>query len=190
MSLRPAVFLDRDGVLNEALVIDEQALSPTTEADLRVLPGVPEAVDRLRAAGFVLVAVTNQPDIAGGRVTVDVVDAMHASLTTALGLDAVYVCPHDSAAGCGCRKPKAGMLHDAVAAHDIELAASWLVGDRWVDLAAGRAAGVRTILVERSYSWLPTSSGAPPDGLRPDAVAADLGEAVDVILADDPSETA
>lgn len=182
MTTRPAVFLDRDGVLNEAPVVDGRALSPTAAADLQVLPGVPKAVDRLRRAGFALVAVTNQPDIASGRVPADVVDAMHASLVASLRLDAVYLCPHDTAAGCECRKPKAGMLHEAAAAHALDLAGSWMVGDRWVDVAAGRKAGVRTILVERPYSWAPTNSGAPPDGLRPDAIATDLARAVDVIL--------
>ena len=177
------MFLDRDGVLNEAPVVDGQALSPTAVADLRLLPGVEEAVERLRAAGFALVAVTNQPDIAAGRVTAEVVDAMHAALLATLGLDAVYLCPHDTAAGCGCRKPRAGMLRDAAAAHHLDLHRSWMVGDRWVDVAAGREAGVRTILVERPYSWAPTSSGSPPTGLEPDATVADLGEAAAVVLA-------
>ena len=180
---RPAVFLDRDGVLNEAPVSEGRALSPTAVADLRLLPGVEEAVARLRRAGLFLVAVTNQPDIATGRVTAEVVEAMHASLLATLRLDAVYLCPHDSAAGCECRKPRAGMVREAAAAHDLDLRRSWLVGDRWVDIAAGREAGVRTILVERPYSWAATSSGSPPPELAPDFAVGDLGGAVDIILA-------
>lgn len=188
--LRPAVFLDRDGVINEAPVVGGQARSPRTAADLRLLPGVPDALRRLRARGFVLVVVTNQPDIAHGRVAAETVHAMHASLLDALPLDSVYLCPHDHAAGCECRKPRSGMLRTAAEAHDIDLRRSWMVGDRWVDIAAGAAAGTRTILVEADYNWLPTSSGPPPADLRPDATAADLPGAVELLLsADGPATT-
>jgi D-glycero-D-manno-heptose 1,7-bisphosphate phosphatase len=180
---RPAVFLDRDGVLNEAVVVEGRALSPTTAAELHLVPGAAGAVARLHDAGYVVVAVTNQPDVAKGLLTVETLDAMHAAMTRDLGLDRVYVCPHETADGCSCRKPEPGMLLTAAADLDLDLPSSWLVGDRWVDVAAGHAAGVRTVLVERPYSWQPTSSGSPPADLRPDVVVQSVVEAVDAILA-------
>ena len=180
--MRPAFFLDRDGVLNDAPVVGGTALSPRALADLHVLPGVVDAVADLRRAGFLAVVVTNQPDIARGRVSAEAVDAMHDQLRDELHVDAVYVCPHDGAEGCGCRKPADGMLRDAAADLSIDLAASWMVGDRWVDIAAGRAAGVRTILVQRDYSWGATSAGSPPADLEPDVRARDLAEAVRVAV--------
>lgn len=182
MTLRRAAFLDRDGVINEAPIIDGRAMSPAAESDLRLLPGVPAAVERLRTAGWALIVVTNQPDIAKGTLSASVVARMHDSLVAQLSLEAIYVCPHETTDRCECRKPRAGMLREAAAEHALDLSASWMVGDRWVDIAAGHEAGVRTILVERHYSWLPTSSGPPPPGLRPDAAAVDLGAAADVIL--------
>jgi D-glycero-D-manno-heptose 1,7-bisphosphate phosphatase len=179
---RPAVFLDRDGVLNHAVVHDGVARSPTTVDDLHIIDGVPEALAALREAGYLLVGVTNQPDIARGRATWEAVRSIHDALRATLSLDGLSVCPHDTTDGCACRKPLPGMIDDAVRAFGIDVPASWLVGDRWVDIAAGDAAGVRTVLIDRAYSWAATSSGAPPAGLGPTFRAADLTEAAAVIL--------
>jgi D-glycero-D-manno-heptose 1,7-bisphosphate phosphatase len=96
-------------------------------------------------------------------------------------LDDILVCPHDGADRCPCRKPKPGLLLTAARRHGIDLSRSWLIGDRWVDVAAGRAAGVRTVLLERPYSWDPTSSDQPPDCLVPTEVTATLREAVALV---------
>lgn len=140
---RRAVFLDRDGVINRAVVRDGKPYPPDGVAELEILPGVPEALAALRAAGFLNVVVTNQPDVATGKQRREVVEAMHARLARQLAVDAIKVCYHVAADGCACRKPKPGMLLEAAADHGIDLASSYLVGDRWRDVAAGQAAGCR-----------------------------------------------
>lgn len=149
---RRAVFLDRDGVVVAAVVRDGKPFSPMTLEELRVLPGVPDALAKLHAAGYTLVVVTNQPDVARGAQAREVVDAMHDRLRHELPLDAVYCCFHDDADGCACRKPAPGMLRDAARDLDLDLAASFMVGDRWRDTEAGSAAGCRTIFVDHKYA--------------------------------------
>jgi D-glycero-D-manno-heptose 1,7-bisphosphate phosphatase len=180
--MRRAVFLDRDGVLNEAVERDGTAAGPRTLAELRIDPEAPAQVARLGAAGWVTVVVTNQPDVARGLVDRREVDRMHERLRSEVAVDAIYVCPHDGREGCACRKPAPGMLHDAARDLGLDLAASWLVGDRWVDIASAAAAGVRSVLLEHPLSWNPTSSGSPDPALAPTARVASLRAAVDVIL--------
>ena len=125
-----------------------------------------------KAAGFLLVMVTNQPDVARGVTRRQDVETMHATLCAALPLDAVYVCYHDDADACGCRKPLPGMLLQAAAAHGIDRAASFMAGDRWRDVDAGVAAGCRTVWIDRGYrergpSAPPGCAGAVPGGSLP-----------------------
>jgi D-glycero-D-manno-heptose 1,7-bisphosphate phosphatase len=141
------VFLDRDGVLNRTAVVGGVPHPPRTAADLEILPGVVEATRRLSADGWLLVVVTNQPDIARGLTTGAEVAALNDRLRAQLPLDDVRVCPHDDADGCGCRKPAPGLLLAAARDHDVDLPGSVLVGDRWRDIEAGRRAGTRTIYV-------------------------------------------
>ncbi|HUI05178.1 MAG TPA: HAD family hydrolase [Acidimicrobiales bacterium] len=148
---RPAVFLDRDGVLNEPLVRHGRPFSPRRPDELVVVPGVPDACARLRARGLVLVVVTNQPDVARGLQSAQDVAAINARLRAAIALDAVYVCPHDDADACPCRKPKPGMLLAAAGDLDLDLPRSFMVGDRWSDIEAGRSAGCRTVYIDRGY---------------------------------------
>jgi D-glycero-D-manno-heptose 1,7-bisphosphate phosphatase len=180
---RPAVFLDRDGVVNEVVEgPDGQAAGPLRPEDVVVPADAAPAVERLRAAGYTLVLVTNQPDVARGRARREDVDAINARLVAELGLDAAYVCPHDNGDDCSCRKPQPGMLLDAARDLGLDLGASWLVGDRWVDIGAAAAAGVRSVLLDRPYSWLGTSSGGPPEGLEPTHRVATLAEAAERVL--------
>jgi D-glycero-D-manno-heptose 1,7-bisphosphate phosphatase len=155
-----AVFLDRDGVLNRSFLRNGATSPPNSLDDFELLPGVREAVDRLKGAGYLLVVVTNQPDIARGTQDVSVVEAMNAVVQRELGVDAIYVCPHDDVDECECRKPKPGMLRQAMARFDIDGDQSFMVGDRWRDVAAGRAAGCRTVQVgsldEGTQSVAPT----------------------------------
>jgi D-glycero-D-manno-heptose 1,7-bisphosphate phosphatase len=148
---RPAVFLDRDGVINRAEVRDGVPRAPATVADLELLPGVPEALARLRAAGYALVVVTNQPDVARGMVPREAVEAIHRRMAETLPLDAFHACFHDDADRCACRKPLPGMLVDAARERGLDLARSFMVGDRWRDIEAGVAAGCRTIFVDHGY---------------------------------------
>jgi len=146
------VFLDRDGVLNAAVVRDGKPYPPARLEDVEILPGVPAALAALRGAGYVLVVVTNQPDVARGAQTREAIDAIHAHLRRELPLDAIYCCFHDDADRCACRKPAPGMLRDAARDLDLDLATSFMIGDRWRDVDAGRAVGCRTIFVDRHYS--------------------------------------
>jgi D-glycero-D-manno-heptose 1,7-bisphosphate phosphatase len=169
-----AVFLDRDGVLNRPRIVRGRPHPPQALADFEVLPGVPEACERLRSAGYLLVVVTNQPDIARGALAPALLDAFHEELRAVVPLHDIRVCPHDNDDFCGCRKPAPGMITTAARDHGIDLATSFMVGDRWRDVEAGRRAGCRTILVQRSWAERPAD--------RPDFVVADLTDAAHWIL--------
>jgi histidinol-phosphate phosphatase family protein len=151
---RAAVFLDRDGVLTEAFVRDGVPTPPRSMSEFRVLPGVTEACADLRQAGFVLVVITNQPDVARGAQTRAEVDQMHERLRSLVPLDEICVCPHDDPDACPCRKPKPGMLMDAAERLGLDLTRSVAVGDRWRDIEAARRAGVTAIHVDRHYAEL------------------------------------
>lgn len=172
---RRAVFLDRDGVLNAAPVDAGGTPHPPASVDeLTLLPGVAEACASLRDAGFLLIVVTNQPDVARGTQERAQVEAINAALRARLPVDEVRVCYHDDTDGCACRKPKPGLLLDAARQLGIDLGASFLVGDRWRDIGAGRAAGCRTLLVDYGY--------AEGQKHAPDACVTSLSEAVTWIL--------
>lgn len=147
---------------------------PARVEDFEILPGVAAALARLREAGFALIVVTNQPDIARGIQRREVVDAIHAVLAAQAPVDAVYVCPHDDRDLCACRKPEPGLLLEGAREHDIDLARSFMVGDRWRDVEAGRRAGCTTIFVDCGY--------AERRAITPDATVASLDEAAQWIL--------
>ncbi len=147
-----AVFLDRDGVLNRALVRNGRPHPPSNLSELEILPGVPEALAHLRAAGFRLIVVTNQPDVARGVQTRETVEAIHATLQAQLSLDEIRVCYHDDADGCGCRKPAPGLLLDAARDEQLDLPSCFMVGDRWRDIEAGRRAGCTTVFIDHGYA--------------------------------------
>lgn len=149
--MRRAVFLDRDGVINRAIVRFGKPYPPGNLAELEILPGVPEALQRLKAAGFVLIVVSNQPDVARGTTSRTTVEAINASLGQALPIDEFRMCYHDSGDGCACRKPSPGMLLDAAREWGLDLAASYMIGDRWGDVEAGRRAGCRTFFIDYGY---------------------------------------
>ena len=148
---RRAVFLDRDGVINRAIVRHGKPYAPRSLAELEILPDVAEALERLRAAGFLTVIVTNQPDVGAGKLAPAMLDAMHKELRARLAIDDVRACCHTEAEGCACRKPKPGMLLDAAREHGIDLAHSFLVGDRWRDVAAAQAAGCQALFIDYQY---------------------------------------
>jgi D-glycero-D-manno-heptose 1,7-bisphosphate phosphatase len=169
-----AVFLDRDGVINRGVVRDGKPYPPASLEEFELFPGVPDAIRALKGAGFRIIVVTNQPDVATGKQRREVVQAMHERLCRDLPIDTVKVCYHVDADGCSCRKPKPGMLLEAAAEWSIRLQQSYMVGDRWRDIAAGKAAGCKTILVEGNYQEQPADS--------PDAVVTSLWEASELIL--------
>jgi D-glycero-D-manno-heptose 1,7-bisphosphate phosphatase len=152
---RRAVFLDRDGVINRARVVEGRPYPPRALTELEILPGVAEALLALRDAGFLSIVVTNQPDVARGAAARAEVDAINARLMGLLALDDVRVCFHDSVDGCECRKPKPGLLVDAAKDYAIDLARSYMIGDRWRDMEAGRRAGCVTLFVDYGYAEMP-----------------------------------
>jgi len=176
VALRRAVFLDRDGVINRVLERDAKPYPPTSLAQFEILPGVPEACAKLKQAGFLLIVATNQPDVGRGTLAQSVVEAIHAHMCQALPIDRVEVCYHagKGLSDCDCRKPKPGMLLHAARELGIDLAQSWMVGDRWRDIDCGHAAGCRTVFIDYSYD----------ETLRqlPDFRVKNLTEAAQVIL--------
>lgn len=146
-----AIFLDRDGVLNEPIVRDGVPHPPGTLDDLVVAPETEAGCRALRRAGWLLIMVTNQPDLARGAASRETVDSINHEVRRRLALHDVFVCPHDDVDRCGCRKPKPGLLLAAAACWGVELSDSVMVGDRWRDVEAGRRAGCATVLVWRQY---------------------------------------
>ena len=170
-----AVFLDRDGVLNRSVVRRGTPYPPAGVDQLEIFPDAPDALRRLKEAGYLLIVVTNQPDVARGTQTRWAVDRINTAIGAALPIDEFLVCTHDDAANCACRKPKPGMVLEAAARHAADLHQSYLIGDRWRDIDCGASAGVRTVLIDRGYR-----ERAPEHA--PDFVAESLGAAADWIL--------
>jgi D-glycero-D-manno-heptose 1,7-bisphosphate phosphatase len=168
--------LDRDGVINRALERDHKPFAPRSLAEFEILPEVPAASAKLKAAGFLLIVATNQPDVGRGTLKKENVERIHAHLMAQLPIDRVEVCYHpgQGLSNCDCRKPKPGMLLRAAHELGIDLAQSWMVGDRWRDVDCGHAAGCRTIFIDHGY--------AEELRQKPDFWAGNLAEAADIIL--------
>jgi D-glycero-D-manno-heptose 1,7-bisphosphate phosphatase len=169
-----AVFLDRDGVINRALVRGGRPFSPARLDEVEILPGVHEALNLLKDAAFRLLVVTNQPDVARGTLHLDDLAAIESMLMRELPLDRIYVCPHDDSANCSCRKPRPGLLLRGAAEFGVELAKSFMVGDRWRDIEAGAGVGCKTIFIDYAYQ-----EERPK---QPDYVVASLSDAARIIL--------
>ena len=177
-----AVFLDRDGVLNKAIVVNRKPFPPSHLGDFELLPGVDSAISDLKQAGFLLIVTTNQPDVARGTQSRAVVDQMHERLRVELPVDEILVCWHDDAAVCECRKPQPGLILKAARDHSIDLPSSFMVGDRWRDVDAGHAAGCSTLFVDYGYAEQNPSA-------EPAARIASLREAANWILAQERNNT-
>lgn len=172
--MRPAVFLDRDGVLSRSLVKDGKPYAPRALKDFRLMPRAADIVKRLRGAGFLVVVVTNQPDIGNKLVSRAVVNAMNNRLKSRVPIDHLEMCSHRQNDGCECRKPKPGMLLKAAQLHGIDLKRSFMVGDRTSDIAAGQAVGCCSVFIDRRYREPPPST--------PEARVRSLAAAVDFII--------
>ncbi|MGJ5820953.1 D-glycero-alpha-D-manno-heptose-1,7-bisphosphate 7-phosphatase [Paludibaculum fermentans] len=168
---RRAVFLDRDGVLNQAVIRDGKPYPPDRVEEVELTGGAAEGLQALKQRGFLLLVVTNQPDVSRGKQTRAAVEAIHRYMAERLPVDEFRVCYHDDRDGCDCRKPKPGLLTLAAADYDIDLAGSYMIGDRWRDVDAGAAAGCRTVWIDAGYQE--RGPGQPPD-----ARVASLPEAV------------
>jgi D-glycero-D-manno-heptose 1,7-bisphosphate phosphatase len=166
------VFLDRDGVINEVIFRNGKPASPRSLGEFRFCEGVTETLHRLSHAGFRLFVISNQPDVASGLLVPAVLEEINKTILDKLPVERVLVCPHDDTDGCACRKPKPGMLLALATSEGIDLARSFLIGDSWKDIQAGRNAGSRTILLRRSYNT----------GVSADFVLESLSQAADCIL--------
>jgi D-glycero-D-manno-heptose 1,7-bisphosphate phosphatase len=169
-----AVFADRDGVLCANVMRDGRPVAPTRLEDFRLLPGVEDSVRALKSAGYLVVVVTNQPDVGTGRTPRATVEAMHDIIRSTLDVDDIKACFHTNADGCTCRKPKPGMILEAAAERAIDLPASYVIGDRWSDVAAGQEAGCATIFVDYGYE--------ADRAIKADTVVGSFAEAAKVIL--------
>jgi D-glycero-D-manno-heptose 1,7-bisphosphate phosphatase len=182
---RPAVFLDRDGVLNRPVIRDGLSFPPATLEEFELYADAAEGCAELKQAGFFLVVVTNQPDVGRGTQSRQLVEAMHGKLRDAVpSLDAIEICYHGGARHgepCDCRKPKPGMLLRAAANHAIDLRRSFFIGDRWRDVDCAHAAGCRSVFIDHGYS--------EPLSQRPEFTVATFREAVAVILRNQLSQS-
>jgi D-glycero-D-manno-heptose 1,7-bisphosphate phosphatase len=171
---RPAIFLDRDGVLTVPEFRDGRSYAPSRLDDFRIYEGAADCLARLKAAGFALVVVTNQPDVGNGLLDRSVVEEMHRRLAAALPLDAIEACYHRQADRCICRKPLPGMLQRAAERLGLDCRLSVMIGDRGSDVAAGKAAGCRTVFIDLGYA----------DEARgtPDHTVCSLAEATEAVL--------
>lgn len=169
------MFLDRDGVINRSTVRKGKPYAPRRLSDFRLLPGVARAVIDLKAAGFVVIVVTNQPDVGHGLVSPDTLEAMHKRLRAKVAVDEIMVCPHRQDEGCACRKPKPGLIRQAMRQWGIEANGSYMVGDRWNDVVAGRSAGLYTVFIDRGY--------AEALQIKPNLIVGSLKQAASSILA-------
>jgi D-glycero-D-manno-heptose 1,7-bisphosphate phosphatase len=172
--VRAAVFLDRDGVINQVTVRDGRPHPPASVDESELLPGVCEACQMLLKTGYLLIVVTNQPDVVRGCQSREGVEGINAWVRRMLPVDDVLTCYHDDADRCTCRKPKPGLLLQAADRWMVDLHRSVMIGDRWSDIQAGRAAGCTSILIEKEYSRR--------ERCQPDHIVADLLAAAHIIL--------
>jgi len=170
-----AVFIDRDGVINKAIVSEGKPYAPRNSAEFELIKGVPEQLNRLKANGFLIIVITNQPDIGHGLISANEIKLMHAELQEKVLVDEIYMCSHRQDQLCNCRKPNTKLFFDAKTRFNINMAASYMIGDRWSDVEAGNRAGVQPIFIDYGYRESKRRLG-------PCRVVEDLVAAVKVIL--------
>lgn len=172
--MRKAIFLDRDGVLNSVIIKNGKPYPPPSVQELSIPSEVEDALISLKKAGFLLIGATNQPDVARGTTSKETIEAINSVLMDRLPLDEIRVCYHDDRDHCECRKPLPGLLKQAAIDYGIALNQSFMIGDRWKDIDAGRDAGCKTIWINRGY--------AEKKPINPDFVATTLAEAAAWII--------
>jgi D-glycero-D-manno-heptose 1,7-bisphosphate phosphatase len=177
-----AVFLDRDGIINRAFIREGKPYPPDRLEDVEILPEVIASLQRLADSGYILIGVTNQPDVTRGKQSRETVESINALIQSSLPLREILVCYHDNADECDCRKPKPGLILQAAQKYGLDLLHSWMVGDRWKDIAAGKAAGLKTIFVD--YHYNEEYNFAPAD-----FTVEDISYLADIILKDQNENT-
>lgn len=151
MKKQKAVFLDRDGVLNHAIIKQGKPYPPASLDEVVIPHDALPALQLLKSLGYLLIGATNQPDVARGTTERSLVEAINAKLLAALPLNEIRVCYHDDKDGCDCRKPLPGLMIQAAQEHHIELSQSIMIGDRWKDIEAGQRAHCKTIWLNQDY---------------------------------------
>lgn len=147
-----AIFLDRDGVLNHVTVVNGVPQAAKSLSELIIFDDAYDALCALKKMGYMLIVVTNQPDVVRGTIKKETIESMHAYLKEKLPIDAIYVCYHDNNDQCDCRKPKPGLITTAAQLNDIVLKNSFVIGDRWKDIEAGKNANCQTIFLDAGYA--------------------------------------
>lgn len=150
--MNKAIFLDRDGVINKVTLRDGKPYPPDSIESLEILPGVLDGLKALHHSGWLLIVVTNQPDVARGSKTILEVESINQYLTDHLPIDKFYTCYHDDLDNCHCRKPQPGLIFSAAKTYDIDLSSSFIIGDRWRDIEAGYQAGCKCIFIDYRYN--------------------------------------
>jgi D-glycero-D-manno-heptose 1,7-bisphosphate phosphatase len=189
---KPAVFIDRDGTINEQMGYINHM------SRFVIFPGVVEAVRLLNAHDFWVIVLTNQGGVARGYYPIELMHEIHAFLTRSLNnkgaiIDGIFYCPHHPAGivpeysmECDCRKPKTGLVHQALEAFDIDMSNSYVVGDRYVDIELASRSEIDGVLVKTGYGLGEIDYVLPQQPIKPSHVAQDLLDAVKWILREDP----
>jgi len=149
--MNKAIFLDRDGVINQVNVVDGKPHPPKDLSELILLPKVAEALQLLKAAGYLLIVITNQPDVVRGKTKIEIVETINQFLKDSLPIDDIFTCYHDDIEDCNCRKPKPGNILQAADQYNINIPDSFMVGDRWRDVEAGERSGCKTFFIDYIY---------------------------------------
>jgi len=150
--MRVAAFIERDGLLNQIRIEHEAAVTPGCLEDFKIQSNAAPLVSELRAAGYVVIATSNQPGLSTGDLSRRELDIMHEILLRKLELDDIMICPHDEADCCPCRKPKPGLLIEAGFKWHVDLDRSVSISDKWQDAEAARIAGCTSILIESPWN--------------------------------------
>ena len=172
MAVKAAVFIERDGVLNQVRVERQHPVSPLTLDDFRINQEAVLLLQKLKATGFLLIVTTNQPGLSRGYQSRRELDRMHDLLRATFALDDILLCPHDETDGCSCRRPKPGLLVEAGFKWRLSLDRCFVISDKWQDAEAGRAVGCTSLLLQSPWNGV----------ARPDLVLPDLAAAVEKLL--------
>jgi len=148
---RKAIFLDRDGTLNKAYIENGLPISPSSLNKFKIIKGVKKSINKLKKLNFLCILITNQPDVFRGKISKKTVVKMNSYIKKKIKLDDMFVCYHDNEHNCNCRKPKPGLLVKASKKWKIDLNKSFMIGDRWKDILAGKKVGCKTIFINNNY---------------------------------------
>jgi D-glycero-D-manno-heptose 1,7-bisphosphate phosphatase len=157
--------------------------APWTVEEFTLVDNISFALKKLSNHGFNIYVATNQPDVAHGNLSPTILQNIHSKMESLLPeIQGIYVCPHSNGEGCFCRKPKDGLIQQVFLEHDLSLKSSWMIGDRWVDIAAANSFKLRSVLISSEESWKPNSSGAPSPEVRPTFEVRDILSAAELII--------